>query len=277
MTTGQQREAWSWDEAVAALAAHPSATCVVTDFDGTLAPIVADPDAARPLPGAPATLARLAARFGRVAVVSGRPAAFIGTHLGLSSPLPDNLRVVGIYGLESLGSHGGVVVHPGAEEWRAVVAEAADRAEAAAPAGVQVERKGLSVTLHWRGVPTGRGWAEEFAREAAAALGLAAHPAKSSCELRPPLAVDKGSAVAELAAGFSAACYLGDDLGDLPAYAALDRLRESGAVAVKVAAAGPEVPAEVVGAADLVVDGPEAALAFLEDLADRAGEAEADG
>ena len=256
------------------LAADPRRTCVITDFDGTLAPIVPDPDRARPLPGVTETLYRLAARFGRVAVVSGRPVTFLASNLGLAPPLPEALRVVGIYGLESLGRDGSVVAHPAAEEWRAAVEEAAGRAETEAPAGVRVERKGLSVTIHWREAPAAREWAEAFTARASVDLGLAPYPAKASCELRPPLAVDKGSAVTDLATGFAAACFLGDDLGDLPAFAALDRLAAGGAVTVKVVAAGPEVPEPVLAAADVVVAGPEAALAFLADLADRAEQAD---
>src|SRR5213596_722348 len=61
---------------------RPERAAVVTDFDGTLAPIVTDPAAARPLAVVPDLLRRLAARFARVAVVSGRPAAFLLDHLG---------------------------------------------------------------------------------------------------------------------------------------------------------------------------------------------------
>ena len=47
------------------------------DFDGTLAPIVEIPDQARPCRERPELLARLAVRYARVAVVSGRPVAFL--------------------------------------------------------------------------------------------------------------------------------------------------------------------------------------------------------
>ena len=65
------------------------------DFDGSLAPIVDDPASAVPLPAAVDACTRLAARLGRVAVVSGRPVAFVRHHL------PDPaIVVVGEYGLE---------------------------------------------------------------------------------------------------------------------------------------------------------------------------------
>jgi trehalose 6-phosphate phosphatase len=105
-----------------------------------------------------------------------------------------------------------------------------------------------------------REWVDEAARR----HGLAAHPARMSWELRVPLAVDKGSVVSELAAGLEAACFVGDDVGDLPAFAALDALPVT---ALKVAVRSPEMAPELAAAADLVVDGPDGALAFLRRLA----------
>lgn len=253
--------------ALQTLRADPARTCLLTDFDGTLAPIVEDYDEARPLPGAVDTLVALCGPYGRVAVVSGRPAAFLAERLGVRPPLPAALRVSGMYGLESLDEQGAVRVVPAAEQWRDPVETAAARAEASAPRGVRVERKGLSVTLHWRRHPEVERWVRGFASATADGLGLAVHGARRSVELRPPLQVDKGTAVAELAAGFTAACYLGDDVGDLPAFAALDELRDAGARTVKIVAASDEVPQEMMAAADLVLEGPEAALAFLEELA----------
>ena len=244
----------------------PARTCLITDFDGTLSPIVDDYTEARPLPGAVATLLALCGPYGRVAVVSGRPAAFLAERLDLPAPLPPALRVSGLYGLESLDEQGAVRVVPAAEQWRDPVETAAGRAEASAPRGVRVERKGLSVTLHWRRHPEVERWARGFASATADGLGLAVHGARGSVELRPPLQVDKGTAVAELAAGFAAACYLGDDVGDLPAFAALDDLRGAGVRTVKIVATSDEVAPEMLAAADLVLEGPEAALGFLNEL-----------
>lgn len=248
------------EEALGLLRRDPRRTCVITDFDGTLAAIVENPAAARPLAGAPEILARLAGRYGRVAVVSGRPASFLADHL-VSAP-GSGVLVSGLYGLESLGPDG-VVVAAEAEPWRGVVDQAAAGAGDGAPDGLVVEHKGLSVTLHWRGVPEAAGWARRRAEELAGSLGLVTHPGRSSVELRPPVGRDKGTVVAGLAAGYAVACYLGDDVGDLPAFAALDELSRAGAVSLKVAVASPEVPHALIAAADLVVGGPEEALAFL--------------
>ena len=66
-----------------ALVADPGAALIGLDFDGTLAPIVPDPAAARALPGATAVLRRLGERAGTLAVITGRPALEAVEYAGL--------------------------------------------------------------------------------------------------------------------------------------------------------------------------------------------------
>jgi len=245
---------------------HPDRCGIVTDFDGTLAPIVDDPDDSRPLPEAVELLHRLADRFGVVAVVSGRPAAFLVDRLrAVAAP---KLQLSGLYGLETATGSS-----PAAEPWRAVVAQIAAVAEATAPPGLVVERKGLSVTLHYRSAPEHEAWTRRFADHQAQSTGLVVHAARMSEELRPPLEIDKGSVVAGLVAGLEAACFIGDDEGDLPAFAALDETASAvpGFQALKVAVSSTEIPPALLAGADLVVDGPEGVVDFLIRLLDAAG------
>jgi len=252
-------------ERLAPIREQAARAAVLVDFDGTLSPIVEDPAAARPLPGAGAALAELARRYARVAVVSGRPASFLLAHIGQEA-VGAGVVLAGLYGLER-GGDGSVEVHPDAAGWSEAVEQAAREAEAVAPTGAVVERKGLSVTLHWRTAPEAESWAVAFARSQAERTGLAVHAAKRSVELRPPVDADKGTVVAGLARGLDAACFVGDDVGDLPAFAALRRLGAEGMVTRAVAVAGPEAPPELLAAADGVVSGPEGALELLRWLA----------
>ncbi len=248
--------------------ASPAATVVVTDFDGTLSPIVVDPAAARPLPGAPALLHGLAARYRRVAVVSGRPVAFLAERLGAAARPSSRLVLSGLYGLERWEA-GRVVEAPEAAAWRPVVAGAVRAARAADLGGADVEDKGLALTLHVRAVPEAAPVAEQWARNEAARTGLVVHGARRSVELRPPLEVDKGRVVDDLVAGAGAACFLGDDAGDLPAFDALDRLAaQGGASTVRIAVRSSESPPELLARADVVVDGPGGALGLLHRLLD---------
>ena len=130
-----------------------------------------------------------------------------------------------------------------------------------------MEHKGLAVTLHVRTAPANAAWIEDFARRQAATRGLRAHPGRLSIELRPPIGVDKGTVVEEMAGGSRAVCYCGDDVGDLPAFAALARLRAQGIATLGVAAMSDESPLELANAADVTVDGPPGVVAFLSTLA----------
>ncbi len=241
----------------------PGRAAIMTDFDGTLAPIVDDPERAIPDAGAVPVLRRLAARYATVAVVSGRPVRYLAERLAGV----DGLVLAGLYGLER--QQDGVVAEAaGAPAWRDAIAAIADRAEREAPPGVGVERKGLAVTLHVRTAPQHQAWIERFGADQAAAAGLVAHGGRMSVEVRPPVRIDKGTVVAELAAGAHAVCYFGDDVGDLPAFDALRRLRaEQGITTLGVAVRSPEMPDAMLAATDATVDGPAAVVGVLEALA----------
>jgi trehalose 6-phosphate phosphatase len=247
---------------LAALADDPARAAVIVDFDGTLAPIVADPPAATPLPEAAATLGRLARRFGRVAVVSGRPVEFLRDRLAV-----EGLALFGQYGVERFeGTE--VTTVPAAARWADAVRRAADEAEAELP-DLFVERKGnVAVALHWRRRPDLEAEATDLGRRLATAYGLRLEPGRQTLELRPQLDLDKGSAVEEIAAVASAVLFMGDDRGDLAAFDTLTRLVDEGRLthAVRVAVRSPETPAELLARADLAVDGPHGALELLDRL-----------
>src|SRR4051812_14975137 len=217
-----------WLERFEALRANASQAGVFTDFDGTLAAIVAEPQNARPLDGVSDLLVRLAGRYAVVAVLSGRPVSF------LERWLPSSIVLSGLYGLEVV--HDGVRVdHPDAGPWRAVVDEVFEVAHASGPEEMRVEHKGLSLTLHFRGSPEVRTAVEAFGQQLGERSGLSLRPARMSFELHPPIDADKGTALLDLADGLRAACFLGDDAGDLPAFGALDTLAARGVVTVRIA------------------------------------------
>ena len=240
------------------LVAAPARAAIIVDFDGTLAPIVADPETAVALPAARDALAGLVGAVGTVAVVSGRPVAFLRAALGI-----DGITYVGQYGLERWDGTR-VVTDPRVEPYLPVVEEVAVAAEQELP-GLRIERKqGVAVVLHWREQPERGPETEAWASAAARRSGLARHPARMAVELRPPIPMDKGRAVAEVCAGVDTAAFAGDDAGDLAAFDALDRLHAEGslAAAVRVAVRSDEAPADLVARADVMVDGP-AGLAVL--------------
>ena len=241
------------------LASQPERAGVYTDFDGTLARIVDNPDEARALEGVGETLGALAERYERVGVISGRPVRFL-----LDNVAAPRVDLWGEYGLER-AVDGEVRAAEGATSWRSTVEEVAARADAVGVAE-RVERKSLSVTLHWRADPEREAAVREWAAGEAARTGLEALSARKAVELRPPLHRDKGTALAEAAAGLGAACFLGDDRGDLAAFDALDHLAAGGVHVTRIAVRSSEMPAELEQRADVVVDGPEGALELLRAL-----------
>jgi trehalose 6-phosphate phosphatase len=249
------------DAALAPFLDQPDQAAIMLDFDGTLAPIVDDPAAARPLDGTADLLATLADRYKVVGVVSGRPVSF------LQPLLPANLVVSGLYGLEVIEG-GRRTDHPHSGAWREVIEDVARCSHDRGPEGMVVETKGLSLTLHYRTHPELASAVQGWATQQATRSGLVYRPAKMSVELHPPIEADKGTAVEAMANKAAAACFVGDDVGDLTAYDALDRLAAQGVRTLRVAVGSDEASSELLRRADLVVDGPEAVVDLLKRLAD---------
>ena len=262
-------------EGLAALLADPGRALVGFDFDGTLAPIVDDPAQARAHHGVRPVLERLAPSLGRVAVVTGRPARAAVEYSGLAG-LP-GLTVLGHYGLERW-TDGEVETpppHAGVESARSRLAEVL--AEAAAPDGTAVEDKGHAVAVHVRRAvdPAAAMTAVEGPlRRLADETGLVVEPGRMVLELRPP-GMDKGAALRGLLeqARPSVVVFAGDDLGDLAAFAAVEDARRTGVPGLLLCSGSTEVTA-LAQRADLVVDGPEGVVGFLEDLAEALGAGE---
>lgn len=252
---------------LALLTADPPTTAILCDFDGTLADIVDDPATSRPVLGAVEALERLAAVYGRVGVLSGRPLAFLEQFFG------NDVFLAGLYGLE-VRDRGERRLHPDAGRWRSVVDDAAANCGRSGPRGMHVEHKGLSVTLHYRTAPDLADAVTALADAQAARTGLVARRARMSVELHPPIEADKGTALREAAAGMATVAYVGDDVGDIPAFDALDELAAGGVVTLRGVVRSDEVDPGLLARADLVLDGPAAVVGLLGRVA---GDAGADG
>jgi trehalose 6-phosphate phosphatase len=231
---------------VAELASEPAASAILLDVDGTLAPIVARPELAGVPEETRREVARLAGRYALVACVSGRTGA-------------DAKQLVGVDGVVYVGVHG-LELAPDAEAWRGPLHEFAESVD------WPVEDKGLAVVFHYREAEDQAAARAELERvaERAGALGLRAAFGRKMLEVMPPVDADKGTAVAILLEqrGLRRALYAGDDTTDIDAFRGLDGLD----VAVRVAVASEEGPAELRQEADVVVGSPEELLAILRAL-----------
>jgi trehalose 6-phosphate phosphatase len=246
--------------------AHVAAMCL--DFDGTLAPIVDDPNEARPLPGTVELLGHLAARFAAVALLSGRPADYLAKHAAAPG-----VRYLGLYGLQEIRD-GHVWVDPRLEMARpAVMAAEQDLRDCAAvrDSGAYLEDKQYGVAIHTRRVADAARWTtpiDEAARQVAERHGLDVVLGKLVWELRPAVRSNKGDAVRRIISESNARSVVvaGDDLGDLSAFAAAFELKARGGEVLRVAVDSAEAPPALIDQADVVVDGPPGLLEFLRRL-----------
>ncbi|WP_306458914.1 trehalose-phosphatase [Streptomyces sp. 1331.2] len=254
-------------EGVRAILGAPRGAVIALDFDGTLAPIVADPARARAHPGVVGALRVLAPVVGAVVVVTGRPAAVAVEYGGLAG-VP-GVVVLGHYGAERWedGEVTAPEVHPGVAGVREALPEVLARV--GAPEGVWVEDKGRSVAVHTRRTAAPEE-ALELLRapvaELAAGYELVVEPGRLVLELRPP-GVDKGAALTGFLRerGARSVLYAGDDLGDVAAFAAVEELRGEGVAGLLVCsgAVGDAPVKELADRADLVVAGPAGVVELL--------------
>jgi trehalose 6-phosphate phosphatase len=212
--------------ALDALAADPPTAALVVDFDGVLSPIVEDPTTSEMPDQVVRVLGRLAKGIGLVAVMSGRPVDFLRCRVPVVG-----VPLLGSYGIEQVGRDGQRSMDPGARDWLDKVRHAGDALDKhfGAWPGIRVEKKSVSVAVHWRQADDQAAAADEVRRVGAAVAaetGLRLEPGKLVEELRPPIDVDKGSAISALLAEEKPAtvAYAGDDLGDMPALLAVQAL-----------------------------------------------------
>lgn len=259
--------------ALQAILQNPAETLITLDFDGTIAPIVPDPEHAYADPAAVDALARLGDVVLGIVVITGRPARTavrlggFDQHAGL-----DRMVVLGQYGAERWDAHGNRFrAEPEPEAIGRIEAELPQLLADLGLSGARIEHKGRAIGVHTRQLkdPAGafatlRPALDDLARKHALKL----EPGKFVLEIRAD-GSDKGDAVRHIAAetGAKQIIFIGDDLGDLPAFDAVRDLRENGTPGLLICSASHEEDALSVHA-DLVAAGPSGVAAWLGALAD---------
>lgn len=194
------------------------------DYDGTLSPVVSDPDAAALVDGAAEALRSVAAVC-PVAILSGRDLADVRAHVGISG-----LWYAGSHGFELAGPDGTYHQNEAAAPFVPLIerAAAALRERLAHIAGVRVEHKRFAVAVHYREV----GSPEQIAEIVSAThqlgqhLGLRPTSGRMLVELRPDIDWDKGTTLTWIrdridASGSLLPIHIGDDLTDEDAFDAV--------------------------------------------------------
>lgn len=192
---------------------------LLLDIDGTLAPIATLPSLAQ----VPDDTRRILATLTTtpevyVVLVSGRGARDARAVVGV-----DRVWTIGNHGAETLSPNGDIEVDPDVARYAPTMAIMAARVSplVATINGAMVENKTWTLSVHYRAaneeeVPRLRGIVETVASQ----LGLRVTAGKKLFEVRPPVPVDKGTAIARLIrnlGGLSTTAsilYAGDDVTD---------------------------------------------------------------
>jgi trehalose 6-phosphate phosphatase len=246
---------------------------LVTDIDGTIAPIV-EPGVIPPISeGARQALVELSKRIELVAVVTGRGAKQAHSMLGISQ----GVELIGSHGLERW-QDGKVVPDPKVAAFVDRLEAAYAEAQSALSDDMYLEQKSSGFTIHYRGARTPeetRKRVLSLAEDLVSRHGVQAQEGRCIVEIGPAIEFNKGIAIAGLSEqyGLASVLYVGDDVTDLNAFRALHRMRGSilkGALCVGVASA--ESPKLLEKDADFLVEGVPSVTALYQWIASLTGE-----
>jgi trehalose 6-phosphate phosphatase len=251
-----------------------SPAALLTDIDGTISPMARTPDEAAVLPKAKDALERLRQHLALVGIVTGRSATVGEALVGLPG-----LIYVGNHGME--WTEGGrLTPNAAATVWTDAVRESLiDISEQATARGIDeglvVEDKGLSGSIHFRLAPDiahTEAVLMSIASEVTDRYGLRVTEGRMVLEIRPPVRISKGTALADLIKdrGIKGIVFLGDDVTDVDAFVAVRRARETGDVrGLRIGILSAETPQSVLDESDVTLAGVATCADLLAAVADR--------
>ena len=203
----------------------------------------------------------------KIAIVSGRDSDALASRLPI-----DGLLFIGNHGLEERNGESRLVAAatPFMAPLERAAAAIAGLRQIRKP-GVHVERKRAGITVHFRNAadPQTAASLRPALERIAHAEQLQLHAGRMVWELRPPLDINKGEVLRRLAGALhpSAIIYIGDDLTDADAFAALKGM--SGTRTVAVGVRSHEMPDATFADCDL--DGVTGVIQLLHELRDLTG------
>ena len=266
MKAAETKKALPWQQAkelLARLVANPRFG-LFSDLDGTLSPIAPTPQAAQITPRNRELLAELSKQLHIVALISGRRVASLQARVNLPG-----IIYIGNHGLEHW-VNGRVEILPEATAYLPAMQAAKPELETLLVEGTYVEDKEATLSLHYRQAARPQEFAKAHADQIAEIVqkhGLALFTGKMVFEVRPPIAVDKGSAFRQLAeqAKLQAALFLGDDISDLHALRVAQELRQERCCqAFGVGVLSAEAPEVLAASADFLASSVEDVEALLD-------------
>jgi len=236
---------------------------LITDFDGTLSPIVKNPDAAQIKPGFLPLLSILHQQISLVGVVSGRRADDVQKRVGISG-----IMYIGNHGFERC-LDGQLILPDVAKPFTKAISEAKQKIIPMLLPGMTLEDKFITLTVHFRNAEQQEIVENKFLPFLEALtnrMDLELHRGRKVFELRPPLTIDKGTAFQHLIKDFKvqSAVYLGDDTTDAAAFRAAKAFRNEGVCnSFGIGVHSENTPTAVLNDEDYYVDGVDDVMDFL--------------
>lgn len=240
----------------------PHKAALLLDFDGTLVPYASETRLVPVIdPSLPSLLERLVKDTnGATAIVTGRSVGELQSLIG-----PIHLPILGTHGYEFRATLGSAIELESTEPEARDVMEGLDRLYRRSSEwaenyrGVSIERKALTVVVHFHDVPELADLACQFAREACADVpGLTVQTGRGVAEFKPARA-DKGSAIRRLMTkppfGGRKPVFIGDDLADEAGFLIVNSL---GGISIKVGPGATNAP--------FVLANSQTVLTYLESL-----------
>jgi trehalose 6-phosphate phosphatase len=237
---------------------------LITDVDGTISEIVPTPQEARVSPLCRRYLKVLCNHLALVAAISGRPVDQVRDMIGVRG-----MVYIGNHGLERwTGNH--TELSNNTRDYLGVVKSVIkELTPLCSMAGVSIENKGVTVTIHYRLSPEPQVVEREIldsVKALAQAKDLRVIMGKMAINLLPPVEIDKGSATLDLIKEYSlqGGLYLGDDLTDLDAFRALHTAsRDLNFYGLAISIISPEMPQKLAAEADFTLNGVRDVGRFL--------------
>lgn len=237
---------------------------IFSDIDGTISPIAPHPEQAIVPPSIVQALKALIEKGTLVVIVSGRQ-------------LQQARRMVGIENAVYVGNHGLSVWEGGQEETVDTTTTGflySARSALGELAGLKIqglvlEDKGPVIAIHYRQTPD----KETARRQILAAINVSSsaqsfqvHEGRMVIELRPALAVNKGTIIPRLVERHSLGglVCLGDDLTDIDMFRAASQLKDIATACVAVIS--PEISPKVTKSADYSVEGVSGVSRLLDEI-----------
>lgn len=236
---------------------------LLTDFDGTLSPIVKDPNMARMLPEFRPLLLELHHKIKVVGVLSGRPAKDVKDRVGIPG-----LVYIGNHGIERW-QNGSITIPNQAKPYIDVIAAAKREIAPSLLPGMMLEDKFITLSIHYRNAENIEAVRKDFypfIQALSHNMHIELHEGRKVFELRPPIRVDKGTAFQQVIHDFKvqSAVYLGDDTTDTAAFRAAVEIRNTGVCnAYGVGVHSENTPAAVLKFEDYYVDGVAGVFDFF--------------